>query len=292
MRSLLVILFLIFTASYGFDIQKNILENQIYNIKLYSLKALNLSLKAYSSLNAKRKNPNEIKVYLKSALFFLNEASNYSPSYLINKKIDTLLLRIELFKNENLKRDLVSLKSDIEEIKGNIINYGKVSTTLNNFIENYSPEKNEDLFLILDDLKEEISLPLVDTPLEHAKTFIAVAYDNVNSRKYLTAKKSVEIAIDPLIDLTAGENLYLVLFKDYIYKSYENFKSENYAKAKQYLERAKYYLLKSKELSKQTNTSIIGNFLKRLELIYNTELTDKEDILKEYLILIEDLKNL
>ncbi|EDP73420.1 hypothetical protein [Hydrogenivirga sp. 128-5-R1-1] len=286
-----IFLLLIFANSFSFSETKSILESQIYNLRIYSLKALNLSLKAYSSLNAKRKSLNEIKVYLKSALFFLNEASNYSPSYLINKKIDTILLRIELFRNENIKKDLISLRNDIKDIRGNIANYEKIETVLDNYIKNYSPEKNEDLLLYLSDLKSNITLPLIDTPLENAKTFIAIAYDNVNSRNYLTAKKSVEIAIDPLIDITSRENLYLVLFKNYIYKSFESLKKDDLGEEEKYLEIARKYLLKAKEVSKPSNINLINNLLERLELIYNTEIDDKEDILKEYLILIENLKN-
>jgi hypothetical protein len=292
MKKIILFLILIPFISFSKEIYSPPIEYEIKNVKLYSLKALNLSLKALSSLNAPRKNIEEIKVYLKSSLFFLNEATDFSPSYTINKKIDTLIMRIELFNNENIKPDLISLKDDIEDIRGNITNYSRISQILNEIIENYTPENNKKLIDKLNQLKKEIKLPLIDTPIENAKMFIAVAYDNVKSRKYTEAKKSIEIALDPLINITSRENTYLVIFKDYIYESYLNFKDENYDQAGYLLKKSKYFLIKAREVSDDSRQKIIDGILKRIDLIYNNDSSRRDEILKEYLILIQDLKNL
>ena len=292
MKRILLILittvFLSFSKGFAYD---NITENQVINVKLYSLKAMNLVLKSYSLLNLRRKNIKEIKTYLQSALFFLNEARDYSPSYMINKKIDTLVMRIQLFPEENFKADLISLKFEIKNIRGNIPEYEKVKNMIEDMIKTYKVEKNSDLILSLDKLKKYIKVPLIDETIENAQTFIAIAYDNLNMRKYQTAKKSLEIALDPLIKITSREYIYLVIFKDLIYKSYLAYQEGATDEAINSLKKAKKYLENAYEVCEENKKDLIKGFLTRLDYI-NNNFSNRGEVLKEYIFIIRDLKNL
>lgn len=87
-------------------LNEGLTENQVYNIRLFTTRALNLVLDAYSSLNKKRIIRKETYTYLDASLFFLNEAHQYSPSYIIYRQIEALEKRIQLYPDEDYSEDL------------------------------------------------------------------------------------------------------------------------------------------------------------------------------------------
>lgn len=290
--SLFLLILVIYKVSISNEnIPSSITENQITNIKVYTYKALNLSLNAYSELKSLRPNKKNTQTFLESALFFLNEASIYSPSYIIKKHIETLIKRMKNFPDENYKKDLISLKYEIESIEANLTDYDNVKENIDKILNNYTISKNKEVISELQKLSENINLPLIDNPLKDAKTFLAIAYDNLKASRLKKAKQSIEIALDPMIKLTSRENLYLVRFKNLIYYSSKAYFNNNIEISKVYLQLAKKFLQLAYKVSIDENKDMIKGFLNQINFI-EKNFQNKPQIEKEFIIIVRQIKNL
>ncbi|NPA52255.1 MAG: hypothetical protein GXO22_05125, partial [Aquificae bacterium] len=140
-------------------------EDQIHNIKVYTTRALNLILDAYSSLHRRRIILKETYSYIDGAIFFLNEARQHSPSYLVHRQIEALKKRYRFFPDENYTEDLETLRIYIEEISGNLNNYQEVYLLLKKAIKKAKFLDNSELINTLETLEEMIKVPLIDGPI-------------------------------------------------------------------------------------------------------------------------------
>ena len=292
MKKFLWIVLSFFSLSFAKDyIAQGLTENQITNIKIYTLKALNLSLNAYSELKRQRPNRKNAKSYIESAIFFLNEATVYSPSYPIKKKIETLRKRIKIFPKEYYKKDIISIYQDINKLAGNFTDYEKIKKQLKVLIDNYDTEVNSTVLSKLEIIYSMIELPLIDTPLNDAKTFLAIAYDNLKAGRIDKASKSIEISLDPMIKLTSRESLLLVEFKNLIYNSYTSYLNGNYQLSKMYLILSKKKLKEAYTVSIDENRDMIKGFINQINYIDNN-FDKKDEILKEFIVIVRQIKNL
>ena len=273
----------------NFYLPSGISDSQISLVKTYTLKALNTSLQAYTKV--KERKLYKALAYIESALFFLNEASIYSSSYSLKKKIETLVKRINNFPDKYYKEDLISLKFDIQNLMASIIIAENILDRLNKFIENYDTSKNKEITNYLNELKTNISMPLIDEPLSNAKMFLAIAYDNLKAKRRKEVLKAIEIALDPMVKIGFKENLLLIRFKNSIYASYLAYKNENLELAKAYLQQSKKYLEDAYIISSSENKDMIKGFLNQLSFIAEN-FDSKEIILREYIIIIRQIRNL
>ncbi|RMD47743.1 MAG: hypothetical protein D6834_00215 [Aquificota bacterium] len=292
MKKFLIIFLFFFSSSFAKEyITEGLTENQITNIKVYTLKALNLSLNAYSELKRERVNRRNAKSYIESAIFFLNEATIYSPSYTIRKKIETLKKRIKIFPKEYYKKDLISIYQDINKFAGNLTDYEKIKKELKSLIDKYDTNLNSTILSKLENIYSLIDLPLIDTPLNNAKTFLAIAYDNLKAGRINKASKSIEISLDPMIKLTNRENLLLVEFKNLIYNSYISYLNGNYQLSKMYLFMSNKKLKEAYAVSIDENKDMIKGFMNQIKYIDNN-FNKKDEILKEFIVIVRQIKNL
>jgi len=273
----------------NFYLPSGISDSQISLVKTYTLKALNTSLQAYAKV--KERKLYKALAYIESALFFLNEASIFSPSYSLKKKIETLIKRINNFPDKYYKEDLISLKFDIQNLIASIIVAENILDKLNKFIENYDTSKNKEIANYLNELKTNISMPSIDEPLYNAKMFLAIAYDNLKAKNRKKVLKAIEIALDPMVKIGFKENLLLIRFKNSIYASYLAYENKNLELAKAYLQQSKKYLKDAYIVSSSENKDMIKGFLNQLSFIAKN-FDSKEIVLREYIIIIRQIRNL
>ena len=222
-----VVFFLIFSGVKAVELNVNPLylnegltSNQVINIRIYTLRAENLVLNAYSALNRRTIYYREVKEYLNGALFFLNEAKQYSPTYLVKRQIEAIKKRIKLFPDENYSEDLKNLYIYIEEISGNLNNYDEIKNLLLTIIDNAKMRQNTFVKEKLDVLEEKIKVKLIDNPINEAQNLISIAIDHLKAGRYTKSKKAIELSLSPLISISSKENLFVALAREYIYKSY------------------------------------------------------------------------
>ncbi len=231
-RIFLVVLFSIFFFKNVFAVDtevnplylnEGLTENQIMNIKLFTTRAENLVLDAYSSLNQRRKRVKQTIKYLNASLFFLNEAKQYSPSYFIKRQFEAIEKRIDLYPGEDYSDDLKSLYVYIEEIAGNLDNYREIKRLMLDVIKNAEMRQNSFVKDKIDILMEKIKIKLIDTPINEAENLIGIAKDHLKARNYRKTKQALELALEPLIKISARDNLYIALVREYIYKAYRTY---------------------------------------------------------------------
>ncbi|WP_457641767.1 hypothetical protein [Persephonella sp.] len=246
-------------------LNEGITENQIYNIKLFTTRALNLVLDAYSSLNKKRIIRKETYTYLDASLFFLNEAHQYSPSYIIYRQMEALEKRIRLYPEEDYSEDLKTLLIYIEEIAGNLDDYEYIRKKLEDTIKKAAFLENQYVLDSLEILKEKVRVLLIDEPLNEAKNLIGIAKDHLKAREYKKSKQALELALNPLINISYRENLYIALVKEYIHKGKVTY-DINRRTSLRYLEASLYAINKAFYVSSRENRDLIKEVRKEIRL--------------------------
>ncbi len=265
-------------------------EDQIHNIKVYTTRALNLILDAFSSLHHRKVILKETYSYIDGALFFLNEAKQYSPSYLIYRQIEALKKRFRFFPNENYTEDLKTLKIYINEIAGNLNRYDEIILILDRAIKKAEYLDNSEIYDTLSKLEDIIKIPLIDEPIIDAQNLISIAKDHLKARKYKKARQALELAIEPVLKLSSRENLYIAQAKEYIYKAYTTY-SVDRSFSILYVKNAIYSLSKALSVSTSENRDMIKavkNQLLRMKDNFDSE----KEISKEFQVLISQLKNI
>ncbi|ACO03669.1 MAG TPA: hypothetical protein DEP48_06455 [Persephonella sp.] len=271
-------------------LNEGLTENQVYNIRLFTTRALNLVLDAYSSLNKKRIIRKETYTYLDASLFFLNEAHQYSPSYIIYRQIEALEKRIQLYPDEDYSEDLKTLLIYIEEISGNLEDYDYVRKKLEDTIKKAAFLENQYVLDSLEIIKEKVSIPLIDDPLTEAKNLIGIAKDHLKAREYKKSKQALELALNPLINISYRENLYMALVKEYIHKGKVTY-NLNRRISLRYLEASLYAVNKAFYVSSRENRDLIKMLREDIRLIFKNFYDEKntEKMLND---IIEKLKNI
>lgn len=271
-------------------LNEGLTENQVYNIKLFTTRALNLVLDAYSSLNKKRIIRKETYTYLDASLFFLNEAHQYSPSYIIYRQIEALEKRIQLYPDEDYSEDLKTLLIYIEEISGNLEDYEYVRSKLEDAIKKAAFLENQFVLDSLEIIKEKVSISLIDNPLTEAKNLIGIAKDHLKAREYKKSKQALELALNPLINISYRENLYMALVKEYIHKGKVTY-NLNRRISLRYLEASLYAVNKAFYVSSRENRDLIKMLREDIRLIFKNFYDEKktESMLND---IIEKLKNI
>ncbi|NPA51578.1 MAG: hypothetical protein GXO22_01650 [Aquificae bacterium] len=135
-----------------------------------------------------------------------------------------------------------------------------------------------------------IKVPLIDGPITDAQNLISIAKDHLKARKYQKARQALEIAIEPVIKISSRENLYIALAKEYINKAYKSYQVDKDFSIL-YLKNAIYAVSKAFAVSSSENKDMIKavkNQLIRMKKDFNK----KEKILKEFELLISQLKNI
>ena len=231
-------------------------ENQIYNIKVYTTRALNLVLDAQKALKKEKVVRKEVYSYLDGALFFLNEAGQYSPSYLIKRQIEATTKMIDLYPEEDYTADLKGIYISIEEVAGNLENHDYIQNKLNELLSISPMKRNRKIYDKLDTIRYTIKISVIDEPLAEARNFIAVAKDHVRAKRYIKAQKALELALSPLEKLAYKENLYIALTKEYVYKAYNSYYIDINI-AKRYLISSIYSINKASYLSSVENRDLI-----------------------------------
>jgi hypothetical protein len=203
-------------------LNEGLTENQIYNIKVYTTRALNLVLDAKKALKKKKIIRKEIYTYLDGALFFLNVAGQYSPSYLVRRQIEATMKLIELFPSEDYTNQVKGINISLQEIAANLDEENReyVLKEITSAIQNASLRRNKLVYESLKRIKYLVKINTIDDPIDEAKKFIAIAKDHVKAKQYFKGDKSLELAISPLERIAYRENLYIALAKEYIYKAY------------------------------------------------------------------------
>ena len=265
-------------------------EDQIHNIKVYTTRALNLVLDAYSSLHRRRIILKETYSYIDGALFFLNEAKQYSPSYLVKRQIEALKKRYRFFPEDNYLEDIETLKIYIDEIAGNLNNYEEIKRLLEKAIKKAKYMENEELQSILEKIEEKIKIPLIDEPIIEAQNLISIAKDHLKARRYKKSRQALEIAIEPIIKISSRENLYIALAKEYIHKAYITYKTDK-TFSMLYLKNALYAVSKAYLVSSYENRDMLKG-LKNQLLRMKNNFDDNKKISREFELLITQLKNI
>ena len=265
-------------------INEGLTESQVYNIKLYTMRALNLSLDAYTALSQKVVNHSKVKDYLNGALFFLNEASQYSPGYFIRRQIESLIKRISLYPNESYTTDIRVLMVNIEEISGDLDNYQLINEKLQEVYENVKKGKNKDAKDLLQEVQNMISVANIDEPLDEAKNLIVTAEEHLRAGKYHKSRQAIELALTPLIAISTRENLYIALTREYLVKAKYSYEVD-YSLSKSYIQSAVYSINKAYWVSSEESREQINQIRKKLNELYkkydNYSVTEKdfEDII-------------
>ena len=265
-------------------------EDQIHNIKVFSTRALNLILDAFSSLHRRKVILKETYSYIDGALFFLNEAKQYSPSYLVYRQIEALKKRFRFFPNENYTEDLKTLKIYIDEIAGNLNRYDEIVSILDRAIKKAEYLDNSEIYDTLIKLEDIVKIPLIDEPIIDAQNLISIAKDHLKARKYRKARQALELAIEPILKISSRENLYIAQAKEYIHKAYVSYRVDRTFSIL-YIKNALYAITKALSVSTSENRDMIKavkNQLLRMKKDFNNE----EKILKEFQLLTTQLKNI
>jgi len=263
--SILVLLFVVAPVKAQLELpNEGFTENQIYNIKLYTLRSLNLVIDAYSSLDKKRIIKKETFAYLDASLFFLNEAYQYLPSYPIKRTIEAIEKRIKFYPQEDYSTDIRVLLVYVEELSASLDQYYQIKEEISHLQELASKRKNHELAQRLGKLKEKIKISLLDNPMSEARYLIGIAKDHLKAREYKKSKQALELAINPLIQISSRENLYVVLAKEYIYKAKFTYKISPDI-SKQYLESALLGINKAYYVSSDENRYILNELRKKID---------------------------
>ncbi|WP_456400651.1 hypothetical protein [Persephonella sp.] len=271
-------------------LNEGITENQVYNIRLYSTRALNLVLDAYSSLNKKRIIRKETYTYLDASLFFLNEAQQFSPSYIVYRQIEAMEKRIQLYPDEDYSEDLKTLLIYIEEISGNLSDYEYIRTKLEESIKKSAFLENQSVLDALEIIKEKVKISIIDDPLNEAKNLIGIAKDHLKAREYKKSKQALELALDPLIKISSRENLYIALVREYLHKSRITY-TINKRLSLRYLEASLYSINKAFFVSTRENKDTIKNIREEIRLIFKN-FYDEKNTEQKLDDIIKTLKNI
>ncbi len=254
-------------------------ESQVYSIRIYSLRALNLALDAYSSLSKKRIIKKESYAYLDASLFFINEAYQYSPTYAIQREIESLIKRIRLYPEENYETEVRTITVHIEEISIPLQNYNSIKEKLQNLSKLASKMKNDVLAEKLEKLRKEVKIPLIDSPLSEARFLIGVAKDHLKAGKIKKSKQSIELALTPLIQIGTRENLYIVLTLEYLSKAKFSYKVDPDI-SKTFFKSALYSINKAYLVSSEENRETIKKVRDKIKSLvdrYNSYSITEED---------------
>ncbi len=272
-KNIIFFLFFLFHTALAVDFEVNPLylnegltSNQVINIRIYTTRAENLVLNGYSALNRRTIYYREIKDYLNGALFFLNEAKQNSPTYLVKRQIEAIQKRIKLFPGEDYSEDLKNLYIYVEEIAGNLDNYEDIKELLRDIIRKAKMRKNEYVKEKLEILDEKIKVKLIDTPINEAQNLIGVALDNLKVGKYSRSKKALELALSPLIALSSKENLYIALAREYIYKAFMTYDYDQVISLK-YVDSALVAINKAFYVSSVENRDVIKLVREKIRLL-------------------------
>jgi tetratricopeptide (TPR) repeat protein len=247
-------------------LNEGLTSNQVTNIRIYSVRAENLVLDAYSALSRRTVYYRETKSYLNGALFFLNEAKQYSPTYLVKRQIEAIQKRIKLFPEEDYTDDLKNLYIYIEEISGNLNNYAEIKSLLLKIIENAKMRKNALVSEKLDILDGKIKIKLIDSPINEAQNLISIAIDHLKAGRYTKSKKALELALNPLISLSSKENLFVALAREYIYKAYLTYDYDQIISLK-YVDSALIAINKAYYVSSQENKDTIRTVREKIRAL-------------------------
>lgn len=260
-----IFLLLIFLPSKSKEtfLNEGLTENQVYNIKVYTIRALNLVLDAYSSLSKKRIIKKETYAFLDGSLFFLNEANQYSPSYIVGRQIESLIKRIKFYPAEDYSTDIRVLQVQIEEISANLQNYEQIRRKIEVLREKASKRNNNQLKEELRRVKDLIKISLIDDPLSESKYLIGVAKDHLKAGEYKKSKQALELALSPLIKISSRENLYVALSKEYVSKAKYTYKILPEL-SKKYLESALYNINKAYLVSTDENRTMIRKIKEKI----------------------------
>ncbi len=295
MRLLLFLFFLFFSLPKAqtintLFINEGFTQTQFRQIEIFSEKALNLLLNAYTIANSPRVSYRKIKENLEGSLFFTAQAKQFSPSYVVKKKIELIVKQFSILPKEKLIKAIDSTILDIKDIAGGITEYQEVINSLQSVKSYLESGENEKALKKLKELKDKVKFPLIDEPLENTQMLIMVALDNMKAGNYKYAKDSIKLAIQPLSSLVFGDNLYLALFKEYIYKAYQYYKNDKLA-SKLYIDFAKRTLQKALLVADEEDKELIEGLIHQLDFVLLN--FDKEPIvLKEFIIIIRQIKNL
>ncbi|WP_457625929.1 hypothetical protein [Persephonella sp.] len=276
--------FLFLTKPQEKYLNEGLTENQVYNIRLYTTRALNLVLDAYSSLNKKRIIKKESYAYLDGSLFFLNEAYQYSPAYLITREIEALVKRIKFYPEEDYSTDIRVLIVHIEDISGLLDSYEELRKDIEDLRELSAKRDNEALKEKLRKIKNRIKIPLIDNPISEARNLIVIAKDHLKAREYKKSRQALELALTPLIKISARENLYIALSKEYILKAKFTYKISPEL-SKKYMISAIYNINKAYLVSSDENRKTIKKLKDKLNFYikkydsYSITGEDFEDII-------------
>jgi len=262
---LFVLLITVFPAKAQLELlNEGLTENQVYNIRLYTLRSLNLVLDAYSSLKKKRIIKKETFAYLDASLFFLNEAYQYLPSYPIKRTIEALEKRIRFYPYEDYSTDIRVLLVYVEELSASLDQYYQIKEEISHLQELATRRKNQELAERLGKLKDKIKISLLDNPISEARYLIGIAKDHLKAKEYAKSRQALELAISPLIKISSRENLYVVLAKEYIYKAKFTYKISPEV-SKQYLESALLSINRAYYVSSDENRQILDNLRKKID---------------------------
>ena len=270
---------IIFKFSYSASVNsiylnEGLTENQAYNIKVYTTRALNLILDAQRALKKKKVIRKEVYMYLDGALYFLNEAGQYSPSYLIKREIEATIKMIELFPEEDYTLNLKGIDVGLQELAGNLSNYQYIRKSIDSLLQIAPMKRNQKIKDKLETIKYTIKIPLIDDNINTAKNLIASAKDHIKAKSYIKAQKSLELAISPLERLAFRENLFVVLAKEYVYKAKISLRidlslTEKYLVSALYASNKAYYVssIENKDILNNVRYDIlkIGNILEKYE---------------------------
>ncbi|SNZ02385.1 hypothetical protein SAMN06265182_0107 [Persephonella hydrogeniphila] len=276
--------FLFFAKPQENYLNEGLTENQVYNIRLYTTRALNLVLDAYSSLNKKRIIKKESYAYLDGSLFFLNEAYQYSPTYLIKREIEALIKRIKFYPEENYSTDIRVLIVHTEEISGLLNSYEIIRKELEDLREIAVKRNNETLQEKLEKIRGKINIPLIDNPISEARNLIVIAKDHLKAKEYKKSRQALELALTPLIKISSRENLYIALAKEYIVKANFTYKISP-DMSKRYMSSAVYNINKAYLVSSEENQKVIKELKDKLNFYikkydsYSITNEDFEDII-------------
>ncbi len=248
-------------------VNEGLTESQVYNIKLYTLRALNLSLDAYTALNQQIINRSKIRDYLNGTLFFLNEASQYSPGYFIRRQIESLIKRITLYPNEDYTTDIRVLMVNIEEISGILDNYQQINEKLQDIYEKIKNGKNNKAKDKLQEVQNMISIANIDQPLDEAKNLIVTAQEHLRAGQYHKSRQAIELALTPLIAISTRENLYIALTRTYLVKAKYSY-TVDYSLSKSYIQSAVYSINKAYWVSSEESREQINQIRKKLNELY------------------------
>ncbi len=269
---------------------EGITQEQVNNIKLYTTRTLNLILDSISSLKRRRVILKETLSYMDASIFFLNEAYQYSPSYYIKRQIESIQKRFKLFPRDNYTQDLQSLLFFIEENAGNYNNFDFIKDTLENLIEKAHLLENENIPTYLNLIEEKINITLIDTPLDDARTLIGIAKDHLKARKYKKAVKSLELALEPLLQISFRENLDMAVARELVFKGKIMYSTDK-TLAKNYIENALYFVNKAYYISSVENKDFIKGIRNQLRKIVK-DFYNSEKVIKGLESLENQLKNL